>query len=289
MRLGKLLKDFREKNSLSQEDLAKLLGVDDTYVSKIENGKQLPGQSCYTSFTRVLGISFTVLIEAIYADRLEFAIRRYEEEAPTISYGEIDSLAGKDRTRFLVSQRRDHLDFPKDRKSIPRQLCKLDIIEDEVLVGANNALIYGGLFVGDHSYLGTKNCIVIATKKVKGRHRKRASEQTKTFHTLHEVGHYQLHWLGKIYKEDIVRAPDMALYCSSGDNSPMELEANRYAATFLMPEEVIRFFLAGRTSFNMEKEGDHLCKNFFIEPWMLEKRLRGLNIRVYNSPPKPSW
>ena len=51
---GKIIKEFRFKHGLSQEDLGKVLGVSKQYISKVENGKALLSnekitflESCY--------------------------------------------------------------------------------------------------------------------------------------------------------------------------------------------------------------------------------------------------
>lgn len=45
MRFGEALHDLRRKHGVSQRELAVKTGLDFTYVSKLENGRNLPRQA----------------------------------------------------------------------------------------------------------------------------------------------------------------------------------------------------------------------------------------------------
>ena len=284
MKLGKFIKEIREQQGLIQEDLARMTGVDNSYISKIENG-QLPSLVYCYRLAKALNMEYSEMERSYYEDKTELARKHALEtskiDVPFRSYEEIDALAVKDRSYFLAPLERRYLDLPGDRGHIVQRLTGLQFIENELLFGANSSLIYGGLFVGDCTYLGKENAIVIATKEVKGKRKGEVSEETKTFHTLHEIGHYKLHVLGQVYRQAVPQPPETPRYCSSGDRSRMELQANRYAVAFLMPEEDIRYILADKRSFNLQQDGGRLCKYFSVEPWMLKFRLSKLGIRVF--------
>ena len=55
--LGKILQDERKAKKISQEKLAKLTGLDRTFISLIENGKRNP------TFTTILKICSALEIE----------------------------------------------------------------------------------------------------------------------------------------------------------------------------------------------------------------------------------
>lgn len=281
MRLGKLIKEAREKRGHSQNFLASLLGITDSHLSLIENGKRLPGPECRTRLVKYLQISEEDFDRPYYDDKREAAIKKSAAEKRSLSFEEIDLLAYKDRASFLKGAHRNYLEFPADRLKIPPSLFQLKVIDQEVLFGAKSNLIYGGLFVGDNSYLGEKNSIVIATGNVRRQDKGGVSEETKVFHTMHEVGHFRIHWLRQTNGQDEFQDQQSPAYCSSGDRSPREQEANRYASAFLMPEEEVRNLIAGKTSFNMTKDGKPICQYFFVEPWTLGNRLQSMGVRVY--------
>jgi len=54
---GKALRELRKKRGLTAEQLAKKVGVDRTYISKIENGIITPGIQTVISISRHLGPS----------------------------------------------------------------------------------------------------------------------------------------------------------------------------------------------------------------------------------------
>jgi DNA-binding XRE family transcriptional regulator len=55
---GETLKKFREVSNISQEHLAKELGVTDVYISFIERGKRKPSIELARKIKRLTGIDF---------------------------------------------------------------------------------------------------------------------------------------------------------------------------------------------------------------------------------------
>ncbi|MFA5750805.1 MAG: helix-turn-helix transcriptional regulator [Candidatus Paceibacterota bacterium] len=62
-KLGENLKKLRIKKDISQIELARILGVDRSFVSNIENGKNNPTLSTITSLAKVLGVSTNELLK----------------------------------------------------------------------------------------------------------------------------------------------------------------------------------------------------------------------------------
>jgi transcriptional regulator with XRE-family HTH domain len=62
-KLGENLKKLRIKKDISQIELARILGVDRSFVSNIENGKNNPTLSTITSLAKALGVSTNELLK----------------------------------------------------------------------------------------------------------------------------------------------------------------------------------------------------------------------------------
>ena len=60
---GKRLKELREAKNLTQEDLADIVKVHQTYVGKIESGKCNPSLLLIFKFSRALGVSLHEFFE----------------------------------------------------------------------------------------------------------------------------------------------------------------------------------------------------------------------------------
>ncbi len=62
-KLGENLKKLRIKKDISQIELARILGVDRSFVSNIENGKNNPTLSTITNLAKALGVSANELLK----------------------------------------------------------------------------------------------------------------------------------------------------------------------------------------------------------------------------------
>lgn len=62
-KLGENLKKLRIKKDINQIELARILGVDRSFVSNIENGKNNPTLSTITSLAKALGVSTNELLK----------------------------------------------------------------------------------------------------------------------------------------------------------------------------------------------------------------------------------
>ncbi len=62
-KLGENLKKIRTKKNITQTELAKILGVDKSFVSNIENGKTNPTLSTITNLAQTLGVSTNELLK----------------------------------------------------------------------------------------------------------------------------------------------------------------------------------------------------------------------------------
>lgn len=62
-KLGENLKKIRAKKDITQTELAKILGVDKSFVSNIENAKTNPTLSTITSLAKALSVSTNELLK----------------------------------------------------------------------------------------------------------------------------------------------------------------------------------------------------------------------------------
>jgi len=62
-KLGKKLKEVRQKNNLTQEELAEKIGIHPTYVGKLEAGKNNPSVMMIYKFSIALKIDIMKLFD----------------------------------------------------------------------------------------------------------------------------------------------------------------------------------------------------------------------------------
>ena len=62
-KLGKNLKRIRTQKNIAQTEIANILGVDRSFVSNIENGKNNPTLSTITSLAKALKVSVDELFK----------------------------------------------------------------------------------------------------------------------------------------------------------------------------------------------------------------------------------
>jgi len=62
-KLGGNLKKIRTEKNITQTDLAEKLGVDKSFISNIENGKNNPTLSTITNLAQALGVSTNELLK----------------------------------------------------------------------------------------------------------------------------------------------------------------------------------------------------------------------------------
>ena len=62
---GKVLRAFRDRKGISQEDLAEVAGLDRSFVSLVERGIQTPNVVVLLKISEVLGVSASALIAEV--------------------------------------------------------------------------------------------------------------------------------------------------------------------------------------------------------------------------------
>lgn len=62
-KLGQKLTQLRQAKSLTQSQLAELVGVEQTSIAHYENGRRTPSMKVLTKLTEALGCSFADLLD----------------------------------------------------------------------------------------------------------------------------------------------------------------------------------------------------------------------------------
>lgn len=78
---GTLIKNLRIKNGLTQDQVAKALGVTPGYISNVENGRTTMSLRILTYYARLVGCSLDSLIGELEPDYSETALDRALYEA----------------------------------------------------------------------------------------------------------------------------------------------------------------------------------------------------------------
>ena len=73
--LGLRIKEFREKQKLTQEKLAELVGIDAKHLSRIENGRNYPSIETLEKLTDNLHITFEDVFQLEHIETREFLLQ----------------------------------------------------------------------------------------------------------------------------------------------------------------------------------------------------------------------
>lgn len=65
VKLGENLREFRDKNGISQEELAHCAGLDRTYIGGVERGERNPTILSSLKICGALGVSLSSLVEGV--------------------------------------------------------------------------------------------------------------------------------------------------------------------------------------------------------------------------------
>ncbi|MEM9839660.1 MAG: helix-turn-helix transcriptional regulator [Pseudomonadota bacterium] len=99
MRFGDYIKDIRQLNNWTQVEAAKQIGVEQSYLSKLEAGKSYPSEDVFSSLLAAYKIDMKAMQDSLFPAELD-QLREMREVRTTILEGEKTT---RDRTqRWLV-------------------------------------------------------------------------------------------------------------------------------------------------------------------------------------------
>lgn len=91
---GKILRDFRIKNKLTQEQLSEKLGISLKYISRIENGNNGVKTQTLINYMNILGITPDLLYKPFITDKTVIENIKISEKITSLS---------EDKKDFLIS------------------------------------------------------------------------------------------------------------------------------------------------------------------------------------------
>lgn len=99
MNLGDRLRQLRQAKNLTQPELAEAMGIEQSYLSKLENGKSLPSADMLARILDVFGLEIGDLV-----DDLDQGVRNQLRQIPDVAqhFAEQKRLMIGDRRRWLL-------------------------------------------------------------------------------------------------------------------------------------------------------------------------------------------
>ena len=99
MNLGEKLRELRHGKSLTQPELAEAIGIEQSYLSKLENGKYLPSPDVFDRILEIFDVSVGDLV-----DDLDLPVRNRLRQIPLVAqhFSEQKRLLIGDRRRWLL-------------------------------------------------------------------------------------------------------------------------------------------------------------------------------------------
>lgn len=210
----------------------------------------------------------------------------------------IERIAMEDFNQYLRKKGIERADFPLDPEDIFLELFGLttnyiDFNEHNINLKSEGQLL-GALYPKGFYFLGTDELILVNA----GLHSSDDIEQfphieqMQRFTAFHEGGHAALHvrpseQQTSFFEEKPQYYRDQPFLCRtdqvSGRNySPLEFQANRYAAAMMMPAAEVYLIVKDHSPIDLQIIGPELRKHFDVSQMALEKRLSELEYQFIN-------
>lgn len=81
MNFGEKLKQLRAERNLTQPQLAQAIGIEQSYLSKLENDKSIPSADIFQSILKAFGIDVATFLEGVDAKQVHRDLRQVPEVA----------------------------------------------------------------------------------------------------------------------------------------------------------------------------------------------------------------
>ncbi len=268
---GTRMRELRRRAGLSQTDLAQLLGVDTSLISRWEKGEREPSLGQQTAFARAIGVSLDYLLHG-EAQNVQFLKRaglaQGAEEKDSLRKSLLNAeqqiyyldscfnLAGKNPSPFVLGFHYTPSRLERIAETVRGVLRLNDRLSFEELKQAlteQNVFIFEWEMpdkISGLSYRGNTTVVFI---------NRRQTEARRLFTLAHETAHLLFH-LGE--------GRDAEAVSLTSTRNPQEKEANDFASELLMPTVAIKEIAAK-------------FKNQFKQPAVLNSWARYFNV----SPP----
>ena len=106
MQIGEVIRKYRKEAGITQEEMAKRLGVTTPAVNKWENNNTQPDIALLSPIARLLNITTDTLLsfrEELTAEEIEKAIRQIDHDLNEKDYAEVFSIARKNPGTPMLS------------------------------------------------------------------------------------------------------------------------------------------------------------------------------------------
>ncbi len=107
MQIGEIIRKYRKDKNMTQEEMARRLGVTAPAVNKWENGNSLPDIMLLAPIARLLGISLDILLsfhEEITSEEINGIVREVDEKLKNEEYEEIFRWVKKKMEQYPNSE-----------------------------------------------------------------------------------------------------------------------------------------------------------------------------------------
>ena len=103
MSFGERLKNIRHKKGLSQPELAELAGIEQSYLSKLENDKSLPSNDIFRNLLQALEMSVETFIEGIDKNTLVSKLKSIPDIEQSLLQARQQNIAATRRYLYVCS------------------------------------------------------------------------------------------------------------------------------------------------------------------------------------------
>ncbi|MBN1331366.1 ImmA/IrrE family metallo-endopeptidase [Candidatus Dojkabacteria bacterium] len=223
--IASTIREKRKKLGLSQDDLARLVGVASTTISMYEQGERKPELTVLKKIADALSIPLAELINIeIPRDNLNIALR-----SQNLDFDEVEKV--KDYISELKYQKRlksgTKPNKMRARKEASKLLRELKITEAPVKLSVIVNYLEIDPIVGDENILKKTSAFIDLEDKLLV-YKDSDPVVRKRFSVAHEIGHLVM---GHDVKNDIFNIDS---------TDPREIEANMFAAELLMPYDWVK-------------------------------------------------